>query len=209
MTAENMIWCIASYPLRFAISLCPSTSRLASSPLSRSRTSGWCTGRPPFSLSCSCWRHQIWAIASISRSIFCMSDGMWNCLNTLAKQETTPVPMSRTELMYSRRSVCDKEKSSPRNSPTCVRHTEFSERKLLSSTGKSRTAPVDTRKARPWPGLLLKISTPVLCRPCTLLRSLSTGARGTKKGSKRRRDEIWISSWISFSRLNCHGRSIP
>mmetsp|Transcript_62167 Transcript_62167/g.189848 ORF Transcript_62167/g.189848 Transcript_62167/m.189848 type:complete len:212 (+) Transcript_62167:501-1136(+) len=140
-----------------------------------------------------------------------MSDGMWNSVNTLAKQDTTPVPRSLTELMYSSRKVCDSEKSSPKNSPTCVRSTLFSDKKLLSSTGKSRTALVDTKNAKPWPGRLLKISTPMRWSDLMSLTSmpLSTEARGTKNGSNLNFEEIWMSSTASASKPMSHVRPKP
>mmetsp|Transcript_47270 Transcript_47270/g.119746 ORF Transcript_47270/g.119746 Transcript_47270/m.119746 type:complete len:393 (-) Transcript_47270:31-1209(-) len=166
-------------------------------------------GSVSFSLICSCCRHQICAMPSMRRSIFCISVGMWNCLKTLAKHDTTPVPIRRTELMYSSRSVWESEKSSPRNSPTCVKLTVCSDKKPLSSTGKSRTAPVETRNAKPWPGLWLKISTPMCCKCPDLGRSLTMAERGTKKGSKRSFEEIWTSSPSSLSRPNSQARCRP
>mmetsp|Transcript_94892 Transcript_94892/g.277447 ORF Transcript_94892/g.277447 Transcript_94892/m.277447 type:complete len:206 (-) Transcript_94892:498-1115(-) len=145
------------------------------------------------SSNCSCRLHQIAAMPSTIRSILCKSDGIWNCLKTLLRQETTPVPATRTELTYSKRRVCESEKSSPRNSPTCAGLTSFSIMKQLSSTGKSRTVPVATRKARPCPGRWLKISMPI-SNSDSHLEFSRTGARGTKKGSKCRLAETWRSS---------------
>mmetsp|Transcript_21105 Transcript_21105/g.58487 ORF Transcript_21105/g.58487 Transcript_21105/m.58487 type:complete len:246 (-) Transcript_21105:240-977(-) len=111
--------------------------------------------------------------------------------------------------MYSRRKVCESEKFSPRNSPTWTGLTRFSSRKLLSSTGKSRTAPVATRKARPCPGRWLKISTPRSISAEVLHCSFITAARGTKNGSKRKRAETLMSSPSSHPSPKLQGSSAP
>mmetsp|Transcript_11806 Transcript_11806/g.32281 ORF Transcript_11806/g.32281 Transcript_11806/m.32281 type:complete len:236 (+) Transcript_11806:930-1637(+) len=80
--------------------------------------------------------------------------------------------------------------------------------KQLSLTGKSGTAPVATRKAKPWPGQYSKISMPMSNSAGSPL-SFRTGARGTKKGSKRRGEQTCASSLESPSLPKLHGLPCP
>mmetsp|Transcript_132758 Transcript_132758/g.331199 ORF Transcript_132758/g.331199 Transcript_132758/m.331199 type:complete len:210 (+) Transcript_132758:209-838(+) len=97
----------------------------------------------------SCVRHHKWATALEMRSILPRSSGALICLKAFSNAPTAPVLVTSTECMKANRSVCAKEKSSPRNSPNWIGSTGFCSKNWLRSVGWSWTMPVATKKAKP------------------------------------------------------------